>query len=77
MERIKVTISRESGDPIFPEAGAPKPMFLDDSCKFMVIKIANCESGLKGEGSKETEDVEGKKGAKKQPPEGRRKGLLK
>lgn len=38
MERIKVTISRESGDPIFPEAGAPKPMFLDDSCKFMVIK---------------------------------------
>lgn len=39
--------------------------------------IANCESGLKGEGSKETEDVEGKKGAKKQPPEGRRKGLLK
>jgi hypothetical protein len=26
---------------------------------------------------KETEDVEGKKGAKKQPPEGRRKGLLK
>jgi hypothetical protein len=39
--------------------------------------LANCESGLKGEGSKETEDVEGKKGAKKQPPEGRRKGLLK
>ena len=39
--------------------------------------IANCESSLKGEGSKESEGVKGKTGAKKQPPESRRKGLLK
>ena len=38
MEKIKVTISRENGEPISLEAGTPGPMFLDDRCKFMVIK---------------------------------------
>ena len=60
-----------------PKSGIP-PIFKQGLTGYVkIFIIANCESGLKGEGSKETEDVEGKKGAKKQPPEGRRKGLLK